>query len=135
MEATSLPPCHTGNQKREAPFSLPYHSISLSPEPLYCALVKMRHPSLLTLLNKRRTQGLHGEEDCTRNSLLKTVHGCASGHMASSIWGRDEGAGPHNNTLVGNIRELLRSSSPPPCSSRVNQSRFSLLCIIRFEYV
>lgn len=59
--------------------------------PLYCALVKMKHPSLLTLVNKGRTQGLHGEEESTRNSLLGTVHGCASGYMAS----RSRATPPH----------------------------------------
>lgn len=126
-------------QLKERSSLLPHLPLSLPQSrdnvPLYCALVKMRHPSLLTLHNKERTQGLHGEEGCTRDSLLKTVHGCASGHTASSTWRRDEGAGPHNHTLAGNIRDLLRSSSPHPCSSRVSQSRFSLLCIIRFEYV
>lgn len=31
--------------------------------------------------------------------------------------GRDEGAAPHNHTLAGNTRDLLRSSSPTPCST------------------
>lgn len=86
MEATSFS-FLSHRQLKERSSLLPHQPLNLPQSrdnvPLYCALVKTRHPSLLTLLNKGRTQGLHGEEKCTRNSLLKTVHGSASGHLAS----------------------------------------------------
>lgn len=102
----------------EAPFSLSYNSVSLQSEdnvPFYCTSVKVGHPSYLTLLNKGRgTLGLRREKDTTRNSLLKTMHGYASRQMGNRSWGMDKRAGPHNHTSAGNIRDLLRSSSPKP---------------------